>query len=221
MFLVQVAVALVALVRRPSYRRGLVVVVFVAAALLGARNLTVAALVLLPGMAEATPAVGSLRSGTRSSLGAALSALGLAAAVLLGAARLGQGNYDFGGYPVDAIAYLEHEQVDLEQVRLATQDIVGNYLELLRGPGRAVFYDDRFDMFSRDVSQANLTLVRGGPSLRSELAELDVDLVLWDRGSGTAQRLVVDPSWRLLYSDEGWIVTCRRGAAVGGRLGVC
>ena len=50
-FLLQVMVAVLALVRRPRYREGLVVVVFVAAALLGAANIAVASLVLVPVLA--------------------------------------------------------------------------------------------------------------------------------------------------------------------------
>jgi hypothetical protein len=221
LFLVQVVLAIVLLVRRPTYRGGLVVAVFVAAALLGARNLTVASLVLLPVMADAAPPFGSLRSDTRAPVSTVLAGLGVAAAVLLGAVRLGQPDFQLDGYPVDAMAYLADTGVDLEVVHMATQDVVGNYLELLHGPGTVAFYDDRFDMFPSEVSTANLALVNAGPSLRADLQELHIDLVTWERPTATGQRLSVDPAWRVLYADEGWLVACRRGADVGGEVGSC
>jgi hypothetical protein len=220
-FLLQVLLSVVLLVRRPSYRAGLVIAVFVGAALLGTRNLTVASLVLLPVMAAATPSLGSLRSAARTRLGPALGLVGVIGFVLLGAVRLGQPDFELDGYPVDAIAYLQGEGVDLTGVHMATQDVVGNYLELLHGPGSIVFYDDRFDMFPAEVSEAHLSLVRSGPSLRIDLERYDIDLVTWDRPAATGQRLVVDPAWRVLYTDESWLVACRRGADVGGRVGPC
>jgi hypothetical protein len=220
-FLVQVVVAIVLLARRPSYRGGLVVAVFVAAALLGARNLTVASLLLLPMMAEAAPAVGTLRCDSRGLLGRGLGFVGLVAFALFGVARLGQHDFELGGYPVDAVAYLEHSDVDLERHHMASQDIVGNFLELTYGPGTVVFYDDRFDMFPSRVSEASLALVGSGPSMRADLEHFDIDLITWDRTSPTGQRVVVDPTWRVLFSDDGWLVACRRGAEVGGRIGRC
>ncbi len=49
LFLLQIGVAILALVRRPRYRAALPLVVFTAAALLGVRNVGVASLVLVPG----------------------------------------------------------------------------------------------------------------------------------------------------------------------------
>ncbi len=220
-FLLQLVLVIVALVRRPSYRSGLVVAVFAAAALLGARNLTVASLVFLPVMATAAPDFGSLRSDTRAPIGTVLGAAGLAAAVLLGAARLGQRDFELRGYPIDAIAFLAHEDVDLAIHRMAAKDVVGNLLELLHGPGREVFYDDRFDMFPDDVAAAHLALVQNSPRLRADLTRLRIELVLLERPGATAQRMIVDPAWRVLFTDEAWVLACRRGSDLGGRLGVC
>ena len=51
LFVLQLVLAIVLMARRPSYRSALIVGVFSGAALLGARNLTVASLVMLPVMA--------------------------------------------------------------------------------------------------------------------------------------------------------------------------
>jgi hypothetical protein len=220
-FLVQLALVVLALVRRPSYRSGLVVAVFTLAALLGSRNLTVASLLFLPILAASAPEWGSLRGDARTSLSRMIGVLGVAVLGLLGVARLDQRDVELRGYPIDALAYLDEQGIDLTQHHMATKDVVGNLLELVYGPGRIVFYDDRFDMFPDEVSAAHLALVQGSPRLRSALDELDIELVTVERSGAVAQRLVVDPAWRPLYSDERWVVTCRRGVELGGRVGRC
>jgi len=220
-FLVQLALAVLALIRRPSYRGGLVVVVFTLAALLGSRNLSVASLVLLPVLASAAPTWGSLRSQARTSFSRIIGVAAVAAVLLIGAARFDQPNIELRGYPVDALAYLEEHEIDLEAHKMATKDIVGNLLELVYGPSRVVFYDDRFDMFPKEVSDAHVGLVQGGTSLRSDLAQFDVEIVTIDRTGAVGQRFVVDPDWRVLYTDERWLVACRRELELGGRVGRC
>lgn len=220
-FLAQLVLVIVALVRRPSYRHGLVVAVFTGAALLGARNLPVASLLFLPLMAAAAPEWGSLRSTARTRVATVLGAAGVVAAVLLVSARLGQRDFELRGYPVDAIAFLDAKGIDLTRSHLASRDIVGNLLELVDGPQAEVFYDDRFDMFPGQVSGAHLALVQTSPNLLAELAQFDIDLVTWERTSPTGQRLIIDPAWRVLFTDESWVTVCRRGAELGGTVGSC
>jgi hypothetical protein len=220
LFLVQLVLAVVALAHRPSYRRGLVLAVFLGAALLGARNIAVASLLLIPGMAEAAPRFGSLTNDARSTFSRLVAVAGAAVLVLIVAGRMSQPTFRFDGYPVDAVAYLAHHDVDLETVRMAEPDIVGNYLELIYGPGQRVFYDDRFDMFPEAVSNAHLAINQVLPRLASELEDHDIDVVLWGLGGG-GQRLIHDPAWRTLYSDDKWVIVCRRGADLGHDLGSC
>jgi hypothetical protein len=221
LFVVQLAVAILLLVRRPSYRFGLVIAVFGAAALLGSRNLTVASIAFLPGMAGAVPAIGSLRSADRSGVARLLAVAGVAGCVLLGASRLSQPDYELHGYPVDAVAFLDEEGVDMTSHRVATQDIVGNFLELVYGADQRVFYDDRFDMFPDEISQTHLALVRSAPGVTDRLADLDVDVVVWSRSGAVMQRFIVDPDWRVLYTDENAAIVCRRGADLAGSIGTC
>lgn len=221
LFLVQLALAIVWLVRRPTYRSGLVLAVFAVAALLGARNLSVASLVLLPGMSAAAPTWGTLRTGARTALARLVAVAAVAAWALLIVVRLEQSPYELRGYPVDALAFLAEAEVDLHDTRLAGQDVVGNLLEVIYGPEGFVFYDDRFDMFPDAVSAAHLALVRAAPGVDEELARQGVTLVVWERGAAMGQRLVVDPRWRVLYTDERVVLACRRGLPVGGTIGTC
>lgn len=220
-FLLELALVVLAIVRRPSYRSGLVVAVFAVAGLLGSRNLTMASLLFVPILANAAPEWGSLRSDARSQLARLLGAVALAAAVLFCTARLSQRDFELRGYPIDALAYLDEAGIDLAEHPMATKDIVGNVMELLHGPRREVFYDDRFDMFPEGVSRAHLALVQSAPRLRTDLEHYAIELVTFERASATGQRLIVDPEWRVLFSDGSWVVVCRRGVELDGTVGAC
>jgi hypothetical protein len=220
-FILQVALAFVAIARRPSYRSALIAGVFTAAALLGARNLVVASLVLLPACAPALEGLGSLRTSARPRLARLVGTAGVAMLVAVTAARLDQPDLRLDRYPVGALAYLEDARIDTRETRLAARDIVGNLMEYVYGPERRVFYDDRFDMFPIDVTDAHLALLQTHPPLRAELDDLRIDLVLVGNETPTAQVLGEDLRWRTLYTDEGWVLLCRRGASLGGGAPDC
>lgn len=222
LFLVEVALVVMALIRRPRYRSGLVFVVFLAAALLGARNIPVASLVLVPVLAVAWPDVGSLRSDAGGLLARSGSAIALAALVLVTLVRLRDPAFDLRAYPVEALDHLLEHRVDLEEVRMVAPDRVGNLLDLRDGPGSRVFYDDRFDMFPEGVSEDVFTLTGGGPSSLAILERRDVDLVLWRTALPLVQILRADDRWRTVEQvDQGWALLCRKGADLGGDLGRC
>jgi hypothetical protein len=220
-FLLQVMVAVLALVRRPRYREGLVVVVFVAAALIGARNMAVASLVLVPVLARAWSDVGSLRADAQSFLARAGSAVMLAAMGVVLVSGLGGPHYNFVPYPIESLDHLEDERVDLTEVRLAGPERVGNLLELRDGPVRQVFFDDRFDMYPDQVSADAVTLGAGRPEWTEVVTRWDLDLVLWPRSGPLAQILRADPDWRVLHREEHWILFCRRGSELGPSLQTC
>lgn len=214
-FLLQVVIAIVVLARRSSYRATLITGLFVAAALLGSRNIVVASIALLPVMAGGLTSLGTLSSRTRPARGALLGGLGVVVASLLVAARLQGPTLDLLAYPVDAVAYLEHRDIDTREVRMAGNVVVGNLLTYVYGAERRVFYDDRFDMYPPDVSAVDLALENAEPSVFRGLERLDVDLVLLSHLEPLALAVARDPDWRVLYVDEGWQLACRRGAPLG------
>ena len=220
-FLVQVALAVVLLARRPSYRGAVVVAVFTVAALLGARNVTVASLAFLPVMAPALAGVGSLTSSARPPAARLTGVAALATLVVLSVARFDQAPLNLRRYPVGALAYLEAHDVDTREVQMTSVDMVGNLVDYVYGPQQRTFYDDRFDMFPGDVSEAHLAVLLGRPSLRSDLDELEIDLAVLMAGSPSTQILVGDPGWRALYVDDDWVLLCRRDSELGGPIGSC
>lgn len=220
-FLLQVVVTVVLLARRASYRGTLVTAVFVAAALLGSRNVTVASLALLPVMAAAAGGIGSLRCAARSRRVELVFVGVVALAVLLVSARLEQPALRLSAYPVDVLAYLEQNDVDTRQHHLAAPELVGNLITFVYGPQGRVFYDDRFDMFPTDVSEAQLALTDASPSVFDDLARFDVELITVRRSHPMALVLTRDPAWRIIFTDEHWLLACQRGADLDGSLGPC
>jgi hypothetical protein len=221
-FLLQVGLAILALVRRPRFRNALVVAVFVAAALLGARNEAVASLVLVPLLAEAWANVGGLKTSVRDGMSRLLAVAGIGLIVAVSASRLAQPAFDLSGYPTEALDQLDGWEVDLSHVRMASIDQVGNLLELRDGPGHRVFFDDRFDMFPTQVSRDAFALGDGRPRSLEILDDRDIDLVLWPAADPLVTVLGATSDWRILDdADHGWKLFCRVGATLGGTLGTC
>jgi hypothetical protein len=215
LFVVQLVLAVVLIARRPSYRSALIVGAFSGAALLGARNVVIASLVMLPIMAAALADVGTLSSSDRPRAARVAGLAGVAVVALLTVARFNQAPLDLGKYPVGTLAYLEESGIDTREVRLAAVDYVGNLMDFVYGPERRTFYDDRFDMFPDDLSNAQRAVVTGAPTLRRELDRYDIDLVAAQGDSSTGQLLTTDPAWRVLFLDDDWVLLCRRGADLG------
>jgi hypothetical protein len=215
LFLLQVVLAVVALVRRPSWRAAVPFVVFTAAALLAARNIAVASLVLVPGTARGLADLGTITGAARSSIARVGAAAVVAVAGLVTVVRLGEPAYDLRSYPVDALAWLDQQGGLDGETRVATQETVGNYRELLDRADGQVFVDDRIDMYPEPVIRDFLTLLRGRPGWQDVLDDREVDAVLWSRDEPLAQLLAEDPTWRAAYTDGTWAVWCRRGSDVG------
>jgi hypothetical protein len=221
-FLLQMVVAVLLLARRPSYRKALVMAVFLVAALLGSRNLTVASIALLPVLAESASGWGSWSAAARPHRGRAVLALALVCTILLVGARLQSPPLRLRAYPVDALAFLDEVGVETAEHRMAAPEMVGNLLTFVYGTeGRRVFYDDRFDMFPEGVSQAQLALRTSDRTLFDELDRFNIELLVLPLVEPSALAVTVSPQWRILYSDERWLVACERGAQLGGSVDRC
>lgn len=211
LFLLQVVVAILLLVRKPSYRAAVPTVVFLVASLLAVRNVSVASIVLLPGMAAACRGLGRLDGAERSwVLSGSIGVVALLGLALVGATVSGP-TYELGRYPVAAVAWMEDNGLATDDRRVAHQDSVGNFLELVKGTDANVFFDDRFDMYPLEVVKDYESLLNGDASWSAVLDEYDVDTVLWGGKLPLAQLLLESPDWQIAYRDPSWIVACRRG----------
>ncbi len=213
LFLVQLLLAVVALVRKPAWRRVVPSLVFVALALLSLRNVPLASLVLVPAMAPGLAGLGSItgreRGATALGLGAALTVA--FAVVVVSVARAPA--FDLRTYPEEATAILAAEGLLGGDARVLTSDVVGNYHGLLLGPDAAAFIDDRYDMYPLGLLR-NYLVVRGaGPGWADVLDACGVEAVLFERSQPIVQVLTADPAWRVEFSDSEVVLLRRRGAA--------
>jgi hypothetical protein len=209
-FLVLVALAVAALVRRPTWRAAVPLIVFLALSLTAARNIPVAALVVVPGLAAGAAGLGRLDGQVRSRAMAVAAALVLVVGALWVAGRLAQPDLELGDYPVDAVAWLDQHDLLGPETRRVAPDTVGNYLELLLGDRASVFSDDRVDMYPQQVVDDEVTLIQGSARWRDVLERWAPDVVVWERGGPLDQLLATDPGWRLGYSDQRWVVYLHR-----------
>ncbi len=205
-FLVLLLLAIVGLVRRPSWRAGLPVVVFTAASLLGARNIVVASIVWVPGLARGLADIGSISSGERRSIyrpiAAALVIVGLLTTVSAATGPV----YSFNGYPVAAVTWAQREGLLESGKHLVSRDYVGNYLESRFGTSVKVFIDDRYDMFPDSVVNDFLVLDKGGPGWQEVLDRWNTTAVLWKTSEPLGQLLAISPRWRVAYSDQEFVI---------------
>ena len=220
LFLLQVVLAILALARRPSFRAAIPMVVFVAAALIGVRNVAVASLVLVPGMSRGLRDLGSVRATGPSRVAAGALAALVVVALVMARTSLAKPAWDLESYPVDAFSWMDQQGLLGAQTSVATPDFVGNYLELVRGTDARAYLDDRVDMYPDRVVDDYLALQQGGPGWRQVLADDRIDLVVWPRRAPLTGLMAESSDWRTLYSDATFVVTCHRGAALGGSGGL-
>ncbi|MGH9138587.1 MAG: hypothetical protein ACRD0G_16335 [Acidimicrobiales bacterium] len=205
-FLAGVALAVIVLCRRPTWRAALPLAVFTAAALLGARNVPVAAVVLLPGTAAALSGLGTVRSELHRPVlrmaVVAVAVLGLAVA----AARLERPAFDLEGYPVAATGWLEDNGLDPRTTRIAAQDVVGNFWELRYGADASVFADDRVEVLPAQLFEDEVTLLNGDRGWDDILDSYRIEAVLWPAEEALSELLALHPGWQRVHEDDGYVV---------------
>ncbi len=209
-FLVLVVLAIVGLVRRPSWRAALPTLVFVPAALLSVRNIPVASLVVLPGLASGLAGLGSITGEQRRTVFrvAAVALVALASVVLV--ARTRDASFTLDRYPVAAIDWLDDEGM-APGGRIVADELVGNYLELRYGADANVYADDRFDMFPLPVLRDLITLNRGTAGWDDALDRADPDAVLWAVDAPLGQLLRLSDGWEIAWTDGDWLVAIPAG----------
>jgi len=180
--------------------------VFTAASLLGSRNIVVASIVFIPGLARGLRGLGTVTGEERRSIyrpiAAALVVVGLLAAIVAASGPV----YSFNGYPVAAVTWAEREGLLGSQSRVVAPDYVGNYLEGRYGTAVKVFIDDRYDMYPVAVVDDFALLNKGAPGWDEVLVRNAATAVLWRIDQPLGQLLAVSPRWRVVYSDQEFLI---------------
>ncbi|HEX9683587.1 MAG TPA: hypothetical protein VGA13_10930 [Acidimicrobiales bacterium] len=207
-FALQVVLAAVGVARRPSWTSAGLVVASLAGALLAVRNIAVGSVLLVAVVAATWRGVGSIDGRTPSpSAGRAVVLLAVVSAALI-AVGLSGARFDLDGYPIRALA---RERVDnASGAGLVHPDRVGNVVELLDGTDRAVFVDDRFDMYPVPLLRDLVALERSADGWPAILDRYDADRVLWRSADALTALLVDDRGWRLVWAGRGWALLERR-----------
>lgn len=196
LFLVQLVLGLLAARRVDRWEVVLPPAVFVAAALLGARNVPLAVLTLTPLLAHGAPRLGELRSDTRSPLALGLVGVGLAGIAVVVLSLGGGDHLDLADYPVTEVAALEDEGVlpATDAVRVAHSDVVGNFLEYRYGTDAHVFFDDRYDLYD-EATLADMIDLHHGRKVLEVLDRYEIDVVVWRTDSSVVEQLSVADGW--------------------------
>jgi hypothetical protein len=213
-FLVLMVIAIVGIVRHPSYRVAVPSVVFVAVALVAQRNIPVAVVVLVPAASQGLAGLGSFLGDVRAPIWRFGSiAMLVCGALVVGSTIRSEPGYRLDAYPVRPVDWLEARGLLGATTVVAHPDFVGNYFELRYGSAVPVFIDDRYELHDPELARQSGDLVRGLPSWNDTLAERSVDIVLWPQDTPLAALLEASSAeWTIAYRDTQWLVACRPAA---------
>ena len=199
-------VGAILLVRRPSWRSILPAAAFVVAALLGARNVGPASIVLVGALAPALKGIGSDEGlEPKPVLGLAAVAI-VVLAGLAGISSLTGPDTDLRGYPVEAVDWMEEHDLLTPDSRVVSRDFAGNFLEAHSGTEVPVFIDDRYDMFPMDVVEDYGVLNHGEDGWQEVLERREATAVLWDDEADLYDLIEEDDGWDVVYRDDHWLV---------------
>ena len=197
---------------RPRWCDLLPLAVFLALALVAARNLPMLAVAAAPvvGRALRRPDLGPVPGGGRGAVNWGFAAvLALAGAVFLGSAATGPG-LDLGPYPTDGLRWIDDNGRFAASHRVVAQDAVGCLIVLREGRSGRVFIDDRFDMYPVRVSQDYQQLLAGEPTALRILDRYRIDTVLWQTDKPLVSILRATGDWRRAFEDGEFVVLTRR-----------
>jgi hypothetical protein len=193
-------------VRHRRWSSALPLLVFVAAAVLGARNVGPASVVAVVAIAPALHGLGTDDGHRRLPvLGVATVAV-VTVALLAGINSLTGPDTDLRGYPVAATRWLDDHSLLDHDDRIVTRDYAGNYLEARYGTDVQVFMDDRYDMFPLPVVLDYEALMQGSDDWEAIVERWDADAVLWNEDTDLLPLLEASDRWRLAYQDDHWSV---------------
>lgn len=203
------------------YRVLLPALVFTALGFTASRNIALATFLLTVLLAYGLAGIGSLASRVRSrgyTVGCAVLAV---LTVVIVSVRLSQPSFDLSGYPVAAVDWLDAQGRLGPASRVATNDLVGNYIEFRFEGATPVFVDDRVDMYPPTFVDDAKQLMDARGSWAEILDRYGVDTVLWRDDTPLSSVLAASSDWRSAKvfedPDEGstWVVYERVNARQG------
>jgi len=203
-------VAVVGGVRRRAWGTVAGSLALVVMGLSAGRLLPLAAITLVPWVAVGLTGIGgtSLPRGRVAAVVAAMGAVLLAVSV---GWAVRAPAYDLSTYPVAAVDWLESRGlVARPDVKVASHDYAGNYLEWRFGTRANTFVDDRSGV---DTQIDYIALIRHEKSWPRALDRADPDVVVWERGEELTGELTGRDGWYRAGTFGGFTVFCRSSIA--------
>ena len=195
--------------RQTSWKLLFPAMVFALAAFLSARNIPVAAIVILPTLAGGLPALRGIDGGRRSSAIDLGTKILVVLVVLVPLLATRGPHIEVERYPVEAIDAMEEIGLGPDAVRVIHQDFVGNYMDLRYGAAGAAWIDDRFGLHDHQLVLDYVELLEGGPGWQDVLGRHKPDAVLWQSDRVLVALATSAAGWVEVWSDEQWSVLCR------------
>jgi hypothetical protein len=196
----------VLLLRQRSWRSTLPAVAFFVAAVLGARNVGPASIVLVGALAPALKGIGEDEGLEPKPVLGLVAVVVVLVAGLAAVSSLTGPDTDLRGYPIEAVAWMEQHDLLSPDSRVVSRDFAGNFLEAHSGTDVPVFIDDRYDMFPADVVADYGTLNHGEDGWQEVLDRRDATAVLWDDEAELYDLIQDDDGWDVVYRDDHWLV---------------
>jgi hypothetical protein len=191
---------------RQRWSAVLPVLMLIAAALLGQRNLPFLGAGVAPFLAAALMRVYTPSEPDTPRLILIGSSTFLVFGIFFAAVTYGKNPYNLKPYPVAAVNWLQQNHEIGGSHRIAAPDYVGCYMIYKYGTNANVFIDDRYDMYPLQISQDSRSMLGLPTDLGLILERYDFDSVLYQRNTAVAQFLSIDPNWRQVWSDKNWII---------------
>ncbi len=201
-------VALVVAAKRAGWQLVLPAVGFAIAALLSARNIPVAAIVLLPTLAGGLPAwkgVDPQRTSSAINLAAGLLVVVVLAFPLV---AIRGPHVEVDRYPVAAVDAMEDLGLGPDEVNVIHQDFVGNYLDLRYGAAEASWIDDRFELHEHRLVLDYVALLKGESDWAEVLDHYQPAALLWQSDRVLVELATSVGAWVEVWSDDEWSVLC-------------
>jgi hypothetical protein len=217
-FLAQLLVAAVAVIRGRRWRLLIPTLVFGVAALSSARNVLQASIVLTPIIATGLSGLGRIDGSRRPSIAQpAVHALTIVLIVFAGFSFAAPSTH-LDPYPREATAWMVENGLLGVDTRVVSRDVAGNYMEYEYGPDEVrVFIDDRVDMYPLELVRTYLDLFEEDGGHAAALEGMDPTAVLWDQKSPLGRWIQEADDWDVVWRDDVWLVAVPAGTGLPAR----
>ena len=172
---------------------------------MSSRNVAVASLVVLPGMAVGAAGLGAVDGLRRSRAALGIVAVCVVAGCVLGVSALDGPRHPAAPLP-GAGGHLARGARAASTTGWSRPTTSATTSRPATAPAAYVFIDDRVDMYPAAVVDDSLVLLRAEPGWQEALDRYEPGAVLWPKDKPLTPLLRASDAWRPVYEDADWMV---------------